>query len=127
MVKRITMKILIFSPKEATFKLDGVDIGDYIEAEFVADLGIVDQFECMGKTVPVFGYELLLTLSANDAPPELVEYRAAGVITKRILEDRQQGEFMAIRPIKVTHRLYQWNQLVVNGETTGLMGRTKVK
>jgi hypothetical protein len=121
------MKILQYHCKRATFLLDGTDIGDYIEAEFVAYTGgmIIDS---PNGAFPGYETELLLLFSANDAPPESVNFRIAGPKNIAIMRGRQPGELLRMWPEHRVTRHYSWYQLCINHEIgSGCSGREKVK
>lgn len=103
------------------------DVGDYIEAEFVSDLGVVDHFAGSQVPVPVFGFLLLVTLSANNEEPKLVEFRIASYRNSTLFRGREPGEKLILKSLLMKKRHYEWYDLIVNGEMATLDGgRVKV-
>ena len=119
------MNILTFSPMHGVFKLDGVDIGDYIEAEFLTNLGCVEILKGPHAPLRVFGYEMMLTFSANNWPPRLVQFRTGSKVSRQLMLDRKEGELLCMRPAPIKFKEHLYFQLVVNGERIGLTGRVK--
>lgn len=90
--------------KDGTFLLDGIDIGDYLEAEFIECHGTVSWCRGVrGDQVPVIGYKLRLTLSAN-VTPEMVLYATSLQVTQRRLVRSHVGEKLVLAARRVKNR-----------------------
>lgn len=118
------MKTLKLDGKNGTFLLDDVDIGDYLEAEFVRCVGIVDT--CRGvrnDLVPVIGYEILLTLSANACEPEIVVFTSGSRLTQSMVRHCEAGEKLVMTARKMTNHKVAWYVLGVNGAYPNMLGK----
>ena len=105
------MRTLCLCCSEGTFVLDQMDLGDYIEVEFVRDLGHLDNYRDGTPVLALRTYELLLTFSNTNLSPELVRFTS---INEPYLEGRYPGEPLRLRTCRVLSRDY--HNLVVNGE-----------
>lgn len=121
------MKILTYSSREATFKLCGVDIGDYIEAEFRAPLGQVGQIEPDPASnfpfgsMKVYGYSMLLTFWCDEASPQPVEFRTLSRHHEKLFAGYGFGSKLVMTPTPIINGShtgpYAWNALTVNRRT----------
>jgi hypothetical protein len=115
------MRILSLHTRKLTFFLDKTDIGDYIEAEFVRSIGVKvltvpTESQFPHPEINVCCVELLLLFSANDSPPENVEFRFVGPLNVAIMTGRRPGELLRMRPELLRGPHGQWWILGINGE-----------
>jgi hypothetical protein len=109
------MKILTFSTRDATFKLDNVDIGDYIEVEYRAPLGVQDHFQIpQGPLLRVYGFSMLLTFWCQDEDIA-VEFRTASKYVPPILMPRGYGERLVMKPTRFAFGGRSWSAITING------------
>lgn len=102
--------------KDGTFTLDQIDLGDYLEAEFIGDLGYMGEFEGANGPVAVRGFQVLLTFSNIDIPPEEVVFKTVSNMTGvPLFRGRTPGEKLVLRPVQVYNRNFTWHQLSING------------
>lgn len=104
-----------------------IDIGGYLEGEFIADLGFVGMSPAIGAfpPKPIRGYELLLTLSA-DIEPRRVVFQLTAIRHIQLMRDLKPGDKIVLKTIQIKHRTHTWHELVVNGYFAGLLGPRKV-
>lgn len=104
-------------PHEPTFEYNKQNVGDYIEADFIEELGVIDHANGPGGTrTPVYGFKLLVTLSANHREPYEVIFTCVTAKLSCLFWGRTPGEKLVIRPKQVMIRGLERYALVVNNE-----------
>ena len=119
-------KMMTFSMLDGQFNLwlgeQKTCIGDYIEAEFMRHLGVVDTVpDRHGRVRPVFGILMKLTLSANIGS-EVVTFMSGSNLALPLFNGPQPGDKLVIRNCEVKIKGRKWYQLVLNGLWIGLLG-----
>jgi len=119
-----TMKRLPPDTKCGTFKLDGIDIGDYLEAESGPDHGVVDTYVGLnGQTMSASGHELMLTFSCDNVDAEPVLFVTGSNVIRSMLTGREPGEKLVLTSHQMKNRHFTWCVLRVNGDVPTFNGR----